>query len=182
MFTTANQVATQEAEAIEDLEPWTVVPGGDVMLIVGAKKVRILAFASGMKEGNSLANRADGEQARIELTDDNPEAIYHELKILPHLQAGFDRLVASYWFDHGEGLFIMTQFFARTDIPLLEFTLELGDEPLGLRLALAIEELRLTNAYRNESIGLCLDCFVATTKTFVAQQPGCWRTRRHLVL
>ncbi|KAF5713595.1 hypothetical protein FMUND_7835 [Fusarium mundagurra] len=198
MSTTANQVTAQEAEATEDLKPWTVVPGGDVMLIVGAKKVQVQVSASflshvsvmfekmlsgGMKEGNSLTNRVDGEQARIELTDDNPEAIYHALKILygsdpgsfklppriirdvsifadkadmvqrfkpicslwletapgsvdrPHLQAGFDLLVASYWFDHGEGFFIMSQFFVRTDIPLLEFALELGDEPLGFRLA-----------------------------------------------
>ncbi|KAF5613255.1 uncharacterized protein FSUBG_985 [Fusarium subglutinans] len=245
METVANQVAAQEAEEVEDLGPWTVVPGGDVMLVVGARKVQILVsasflshvsvmfekmFSGGMKEGNSLTNRVDGQQARIELIDDNPEATYHALKILygsdpgsfklpprtirdvsifadkadmvqrfkpicslwletapgsvdkPSLQAGFDLLVASYWFDHGEGFFIMSQFFVRTDIPLLEFALELGDEPLGLRLALAIEELRLANAYRNETIGLCLDCFVAATKNFVAQQPGCRRTRRHLVL
>ncbi|KAF5986146.1 hypothetical protein FBULB1_2576 [Fusarium bulbicola] len=240
----ANQVAAHEAEEVEDLGSWTVVPGGEVML-VGARKVQILVsasflshvsvmfekmFSGGMKEGNSLTNRVDGQQARIELIDDNPEATYHALKILygsdpgsfklpprtiryvsifadkadmvqrfkpicslwletapgsvdkPSIQAGFDLLVASYWFDHGEGFFIMSQFFVRTDIPLLEFALELGDEPLGLRLALAIEELRLANAYRNETIGLCLDCFVAATKTLVAQQPGCRQTRRHLVL
>jgi hypothetical protein len=53
----------------------------------------------------------------------------------PHLQAAFDLLVASHCFDHSEGFFIMSQVFVRTDIPLLEFALELGDEPLRLRLA-----------------------------------------------
>ncbi|KAG5781914.1 hypothetical protein H9Q73_004411 [Fusarium xylarioides] len=171
MSTTANQVAAQEAETTEDLGPWTVVPGGDVMLIIGAKKVQILVSASFLSHVSVMFEKM--------FSDDNPEAIYHALKILygsdpgsfklpprtirdvsifadkadmvrrlkpicslwletapgsvdrPHLQVGFDLLVASYWFDHGEGFFIMSQLFVRTDIPLLEFALELGDEPLA---------------------------------------------------
>ncbi|KAH7158554.1 hypothetical protein DER46DRAFT_576723 [Fusarium sp. MPI-SDFR-AT-0072] len=158
MATPANQAVAQDAETIEDLGPWTVVPGGDVMLVVGAKKVQILAsasflshvsamfekmFSGGMKEVNSLVNRVDGQPTRIELPDDNPEAVYHGIQILygsnpgsftlppepseiylsfqtkqtctgpgtvdkSDLQAGFDLLVASYWFDYGEGFFIMS--------------------------------------------------------------------------
>jgi hypothetical protein len=53
----------------------------------------------------------------------------------PDHQAGWDLLVAAYLFRMEEEFFAISQFFLRTDIPLLEYALGTPDENLGLRLA-----------------------------------------------
>ncbi|KAH7241557.1 hypothetical protein BKA59DRAFT_513076 [Fusarium tricinctum] len=99
---------------------------------------------------------------------------------LPDRQAGWDLLVASYWFGLAKPFYIMSQFLLGTNIPLLEYALGLEDQNLGLRLALAIEQVRLANVYRGDEIGLCLDCFRTARTCDVQRQPGCRYEGRHL--
>lgn len=114
-------------------------------------------------------------------------------------QAGWDLLIASYWFGLAKPFYTMSQFLLRTNISLLEYALELEDQNLGLRLArksslrhaylcpstnkttiVAIEQVRLANAYRGDEIGLCLDCFRTAQTCYVERQPGCRYEGRHL--
>ncbi|KAF4968764.1 hypothetical protein FSARC_3893 [Fusarium sarcochroum] len=98
----------------------------------------------------------------------------------PDRQAGWDLLAAAYWLDLSKPFYIMSQYFIRTNLPLLEYAVGLPDENLGLRLALAIEQIRLANAYRHEEVGVCLDCFTQATTSFVEKLPGCRYSGRHL--
>ncbi|KAM0555806.1 hypothetical protein ACHAPJ_006203 [Fusarium lateritium] len=98
----------------------------------------------------------------------------------PERQAGWDLLAAAYWLDLSKPFYIMSQYFIRTNVPLLQYALEFPDENLGLRLALAIEQIRLANAYRHEEVGVCLDCFTKAEASFVEKLPGCRYSGRHL--
>ncbi|KAJ4257346.1 hypothetical protein NW762_008464 [Fusarium torreyae] len=98
----------------------------------------------------------------------------------PDRQAGWDLLAAAYWLDLSKPFYIMSQYFIRTNVPLLQYALDFPDENLGLRLALAIEQIRLANAYRNEEVGVCLDCFAQAQTSFVEKLPGCRYSGRHL--
>ncbi|KAM0247787.1 hypothetical protein ACHAP5_003795 [Fusarium lateritium] len=99
---------------------------------------------------------------------------------LPDQQAGWDLLVASYWFGLAKPFYKTSQFLLRTNISLLKFALDLENQNLGLRLALAIEQVRLANAYRNDEIGLCYGCFLIARESYVERQPGCPYESRHL--
>lgn len=114
-------------------------------------------------------------------------------------QAGWDLLIASYWFGLAKPFYMMSQFLLRTNMSLLEYALELEDQNLGLRLArksslrhaylcpgtnkttiVAIEQVRLANAYRGDEIGLCLDCFRTAQTCYVQRHPECRYGGRHL--
>ncbi|KAM0444068.1 hypothetical protein ACHAQK_002820 [Fusarium lateritium] len=233
-----------DSEMNEDSNmPWTVGPGGDIILVVGTGKIRISTNAlfiqhispvfkamlrANMQEGNAVRNATDGVPVEIALPDDDPHAVLYGLRvqygndgstfdIAPRIirdvaifadkydlvqrfkpisymwlgatpktmnpadrQAGWDKLVAAYYLDSSKGFYLMSEYLLRTNISLLEYALGLPDENLGLRLALAIEQVRLANAYRNDDIGLCLSCFVKAKTCFVEAQPGCRYPSRHL--
>ncbi|KAF4968762.1 hypothetical protein FSARC_3891 [Fusarium sarcochroum] len=62
---------------------------------------------------------------------------------------------------------------------LLKFALEAHDRDLGLRLAIAIEELRNYSMTKRQELGLCLDCFMHATDSFVLRQNGCKSSGMH---
>ncbi|KAI6777169.1 hypothetical protein HG530_001114 [Fusarium avenaceum] len=237
------QTTSAEEKDLDDTSPWVVIPGGNIMLIVGQDEMEIQAgseflghispfframFSSNMEEGQALRKNTGPNPVRIKLPVDDPAAVYFGLQALyganpesfripartirdisifadkydmttrflpmaslwlavapssmdlPDRQAGWDLLIASYWFGLAKPFYMMSQFLLRTNISLLEYALELEDQNLGLRLALAIEQVRLANAYRGDEIGLCLDCFRTAQTCYVQRQPECRYEGRHL--
>ncbi|KAH6949965.1 hypothetical protein DER45DRAFT_619702 [Fusarium avenaceum] len=237
------QTTSAEEKNQDDTSPWVVIPGGNVILVVGQDEMEIQAgseflghispfframFSSNMKEGQALRDNTGPNPVPIKLPVDNFTAVYFGLQALygadpesfdipsgtirdisifadkynmttrflpmatlwlaaapstmglSDRQAGWNLLIASYWFGLAKPFYMMSQFLLRTNISLLEYALELEDQNLGLRLALAIEQVRLANAYCGDEIGLCLDCFRTAQTCYVQRQPECRYEGRHL--
>ncbi|KAG5662099.1 hypothetical protein KAF25_004338, partial [Fusarium avenaceum] len=181
----------------DDTTPSVVIPGGNIMLIVGQDEMEIQAgseflghispfframFSSNMEEGQAIRENTGPNPVPIKLPVDDPAALADAPSTmdLSDRQAGWDLLIASYWFGLAKPFYMMSQYLLRTNISLLEYALELEDQNLGLRLALAIEQVRLANAYRGDEIGLCLDCFRTAQTCYVQRQPECRYGGRHL--
>ncbi|KAF4996176.1 hypothetical protein FGRMN_4668 [Fusarium graminum] len=192
----------------DDTKPWVVIPSGDLMLVVGNTKIKILVDTSfmghispvfkamlkpGMGEGNAVQVATGTAPVEIALPEDSPEAVLYGLRaqygndpstivISPRTirdvavfadkydlvqrfkavsclwlaaapetmdmvdrRAGWDMLTASYYFDNENAFYLMSKFFIEAHVSLLEYALETPDENLGLRLALAIEQVRFAN-------------------------------------
>ncbi|KAF5600798.1 hypothetical protein FPANT_2027 [Fusarium pseudoanthophilum] len=221
----------------------TIIPDGDVVLLLGKSRTAVEITASFLKhispvfermltlpmlEGEAVRSFDGTEPVAIELPAEQPGAMIIALRALygsdpeclsaeprdirdvsvladkydmvarfrpvaaiwlgfpaatttqPNHQAAWDLLVAAYLFRMDREFFQISQFFIRTDVPVLKYALETHDEHLGLKLGMAIECVRLANFTNHVDIGLCLDCFSTAKESFVERQPGCRFTTRHL--
>nr|RBQ94976.1 hypothetical protein FVER53263_10220 [Fusarium verticillioides] len=95
----------------------------------------------------------------------------------------WNALVVAYILKVDWAFFAVTKNMRLKSTSLLKFINHFHDKHTGLRLGMAIEELRNTHLrmpskYRDEC-GLCLFCFSHATRSFVQQCPGCSYPDRH---
>ncbi|KAJ4257344.1 hypothetical protein NW762_008462 [Fusarium torreyae] len=89
-------------------------------------------------------------------------------------------LVAAYMLKLDNHFFSVSQAMIYNRGSLLKFAAELPQQDLGMRLGMAIEELRAARNDQNQHVGLCLDCFLHATESFTKKRDGCKFPERHL--
>ncbi|KAM5366268.1 hypothetical protein ACJZ2D_010616 [Fusarium nematophilum] len=96
------------------------------------------------------------------------------------LQATWRMMTAAYWLELDEGFFDLTmKLVSLSKYPLLKYANHMEDKILGLKLALAIEEIRKSNTEK-QNMGICFHCFKHATEGFVKQGQDCQFPARHL--
>ncbi|KAM0343391.1 hypothetical protein ACHAPU_008571 [Fusarium lateritium] len=96
MSSSRNQIPLEAEQVKDDTKPWVVIPGGDLMLVVGNTKTKILVNTSfmgdispvfkamlkpGMMEGNAVQASTGAVPAEIALPEDSPEAVLYGLRV-----------------------------------------------------------------------------------------------------
>ncbi|KAF5240152.1 hypothetical protein FAUST_4542 [Fusarium austroamericanum] len=87
----------------------------------------------------------------------------------------WEKLVISYMLDDNTAFFHVSSCLSNSAGPLVDWVTELSNEPLGLKLALAIWEMRAEDAenYERQRMGLCLDCFKTVKESFLDKGEDC---------
>ncbi|EMT65831.1 hypothetical protein FOC4_g10007942 [Fusarium odoratissimum] len=95
----------------------------------------------------------------------------------------WNTLVVAYILKIDWAFFDITKAILQTRTSLLKFIGSFHDKHTGLRLGMAIEELRSTYlammARSRTEMGLCLFCFSHATESFTQQRAGCSYPDRH---
>ncbi|KAF4960631.1 hypothetical protein FGADI_799 [Fusarium gaditjirri] len=95
----------------------------------------------------------------------------------------WDTLIVAYILKIDWAFFDMTKAMMKTRTSLLKFIGSFHDKHTGLRLGMAIEELRSTYlamiSRDRIEMGLCLFCFSHATESFTQQRVGCNQPGRH---
>ncbi|KAJ0157016.1 Uncharacterized protein HZ326_0720 [Fusarium oxysporum f. sp. albedinis] len=163
-----------------------------------------------MKEGEALANKCnDDAPVEIVLPEDKEQPlaqVLHTLygsdpsarrfskgevkeiailaeKISEITKHVWNTLVVAYILKIDWAFFDITKAILQTRTSLLKFIGSFHDKHTGLRLGMAIEELRSTYlammARSRTEMGLCLFCFSHATESFTQQRAGCSYPDRH---
>ncbi|KAG8673176.1 hypothetical protein FPOAC1_006482 [Fusarium poae] len=85
----------------------------------------------------------------------------------------WEKMVLSYMLHNDVAFFEVSCYLSQATEGVVTWALELPDQALGLRLAVAIYELYEHNFVAETRMGLCLDCFKNAKDSFVGMQSGC---------
>ncbi|KAM0406048.1 hypothetical protein ACHAPZ_002803 [Fusarium culmorum] len=85
----------------------------------------------------------------------------------------WEKLVISEMLDDNMAFFQISCRLSQLSASLLDWALDLPDQVLGLKLALAIDELRDDNEEEDYRMGLCLYCFKTVKNNFIDKQNEC---------
>ncbi|KAM0555808.1 hypothetical protein ACHAPJ_006205 [Fusarium lateritium] len=100
----------------------------------------------------------------------------------PSPEICWNLLVAAYMLRLDNHFFSVSQVMINPRGSLLKFAAELPQRDLGMRLGMAVEELRAAHTHRHKVVrmGLCLDCFLNATESFTKKRDACKFLERRL--
>ncbi|KAM0234509.1 hypothetical protein ACHAPO_006399 [Fusarium lateritium] len=102
---------------------------------------------------------------RLDIDDDHPFDV--------DIRDYWEKLVIAHMLGDSMAFFQISCRVSQSTKALLDWALDLPDQLLGLKLAMAIDELRDDNSDEDYSMGLCLDCFKRAKNSFLDKQHGC---------
>ncbi|CAJ0550305.1 Ff.00g102350.m01.CDS01 [Fusarium sp. VM40] len=96
------------------------------------------------------------------------------------LQCQWDILITAYMLKEDNFFFFASKAITKTKGSLLKYAMSTHDRELGLRLGMAIEEVRgVVKSFKGLEMGVCLDCFIQSTDSFTKKLDKCKSTDKH---
>ncbi|SPJ73178.1 uncharacterized protein FTOL_02907 [Fusarium torulosum] len=96
------------------------------------------------------------------------------------LQCAWDILVAAYMLNEDTPFFLASKASTKTKGSLLKYAMSTHDKELGLKLGMAIEEVRGAAKIKRSEMGLCMTCFIHSTDSFIERNSQCKALGKHL--
>ncbi|KAH7241555.1 hypothetical protein BKA59DRAFT_529242 [Fusarium tricinctum] len=95
------------------------------------------------------------------------------------VQCAWDILIASYMLKESTPFFLTSKAITNTKGSLFKYAMSTHDKELGLKLGMAIEEVRGIANSRNVPMGVCMDCFTHATESFTQKLSKCQAFDKH---